>query len=182
VEPDWPDERLPLVTLVAGMAAHAVLGSELRLKWPNDIVTIPGDKVAGLLTERTDDLVVIGLGVNLYWPDAPPGMAAVHESDPGPGAGRLLAGQWAASVLTGIVAGPGAWDPAAYASVCATVGSVVTWEGGGPATAVGIDPNGGLIVDDGAVRTVLRSGGVQQIRTTTLPDWTGNTEEARWHC
>jgi biotin-(acetyl-CoA carboxylase) ligase len=170
IEPRWPDQRLPLVTLLAGIAAHSVLGSELRLKWPNDVVTTAGDKVAGLLTERTDQLVVIGLGVNLYWPNAPEGMGAVYRLDPGPEAGRQVAGRWADSVLARIVAGPEAWNPAEYESISATIGSTVTWDGGGPASAVALDPNGGLIVDDGAHRSVLRSGRVEQVRTTTLPD------------
>ena len=67
-----------------GLTARRVLGDSLRLKWPNDLVTPEGDKVAGLLAERTGDVVIIGLGANLYWETPPPGMAAVVPSDPGP--------------------------------------------------------------------------------------------------
>lgn len=170
VEPAWPDERLPLVTLVAGMAARAVLGSGLRLKWPNDVVNQSGDKIAGLLSERTDQLVVVGLGVNLYWPTTPVGMAALYDGDPGPDAGPQAAERWAGAFLDRLAAGPAAWDPVAYEAICATLGTDVTWDGGGPARAVGVDGDGGLIVEGPTGRTVLRSGLVRQVRPTTLPD------------
>lgn len=37
---------------------------ELQLKWPNDIL-LDGAKLSGILLERTDKAVVIGMGVNL---------------------------------------------------------------------------------------------------------------------
>ena len=124
-----------------------------------------------MLAERTDDLLVVGLGVNLYWPDAPAGMGALHHDDPGRRAGPSIATAWADDLLAELAAGPDGFLPAEYEQASATIGATVTWEGGGPATAVGVDADGGLIVDDGAgVRDVLRSGRVRQVRTTTLPD------------
>jgi BirA family biotin operon repressor/biotin-[acetyl-CoA-carboxylase] ligase len=38
--------------------------SQVRLKWPNDIL-IGDKKVAGLLAQATDDGVIIGIGVNV---------------------------------------------------------------------------------------------------------------------
>ena len=167
----WPLDRVPLTTLVAGLSARRVLGERMRLKWPNDVVDEAGEKVAGLLAERTDELLVVGMGVNLYWPDAPAGMGALRRDDPGPGAGPELAIAWAEDLLARLVAGPDAFVPAEYEQACATIGATVTWDGGGPSPAVGIDSTGGLIVDDGAGgRQVLRSGRVRQVRTTTLPD------------
>jgi BirA family biotin operon repressor/biotin-[acetyl-CoA-carboxylase] ligase len=44
-------------------------GSTALLKWPNDLL-IDGAKVSGILLERADDAVVIGIGVNLeHHPD-----------------------------------------------------------------------------------------------------------------
>ncbi|WP_375395936.1 biotin--[acetyl-CoA-carboxylase] ligase [uncultured Sphingomonas sp.] len=41
----------------------------LELKWPNDLL-LHGKKLSGILLERADDAVVIGIGVNLaYHPD-----------------------------------------------------------------------------------------------------------------
>ncbi|MBT8203344.1 MAG: hypothetical protein KJO87_08575 [Acidimicrobiia bacterium] len=168
--PAWPDEQVPLVTLVAGLAAQRTLGSGLLLKWPNDLVRDDGRKVAGLLAERTADVVVMGMGVNLYWPDAPPGMAGLYADDPGDGVGTVLAESWARRLLEETAAGPGSWDPGAYIAVSATVGTTVTWDGGGPGDAIGVDDSGGLIVRTRDGSRVLRSGEVRTVRTTTLSE------------
>jgi BirA family biotin operon repressor/biotin-[acetyl-CoA-carboxylase] ligase len=65
--------------LAAVDAVHAVAGVRGRLKWPNDVVW-PGDgsaddrKLAGILAEAHwppagDVAVVIGIGINVNWPD-----------------------------------------------------------------------------------------------------------------
>lgn len=169
-EPDWPAERVPLLTLVAGLAARRVLGSELRLKWPNDVVNASGDKVAGLLAERLGTTLVIGLGANLYWPGPPPGVAAVSGQDAGPLAGRSLAVEWADQLLAGVAAGPDRWGSAEYRECSATIGNAVTWDGGGPGAAVDIDESGGLVVEVDGARQVLHSGRVRSVRPTTLTD------------
>jgi BirA family biotin operon repressor/biotin-[acetyl-CoA-carboxylase] ligase len=59
----WP--LLPLLTGVA--VADAVVERaevEARLKWPNDVM-VNGRKLAGILAERVDDAVVIGVGLNV---------------------------------------------------------------------------------------------------------------------
>lgn len=155
---------------MAGLAARRVLGSHFWLKWPNDLVTGSGDKVAGLLAERTDDLVVVGMGVNLHWPEPPPGMAALSDTDPGPGAGPTIAAAWARGLLAAASAGPAGWDAAEYRAASATLGTVVSWEDGGPAAAVDVDASGGLVVEQAGSRSVLRSGQVRSIRPTTLTD------------
>ena len=48
--------------LVAGLAVATAVGG--RLKWPNDVF-IGGQKVAGILCERNDDRVIVGIGVNV---------------------------------------------------------------------------------------------------------------------
>lgn len=46
-------------------------GTGLRLKWPNDLL-LDGAKLSGILLERAEDAVVIGIGVNLaHHPDLP---------------------------------------------------------------------------------------------------------------
>ncbi len=61
----------------------------LRLKWPNDLV-LGGAKLSGILLERADDAVVIGIGVNLAahpdLPDRPTTSLATHGAsvEPGP--------------------------------------------------------------------------------------------------
>ncbi|MBT8165771.1 MAG: biotin--[acetyl-CoA-carboxylase] ligase [Acidimicrobiia bacterium] len=168
-EPDWPPARIPLLTLVAGLAARRVLGAALQLKWPNDVVTAAGDKVAGLLAERTGPVVVIGLGANLFWPDPPDGVAAMSATDPGPTASQTLAVDWAESLLAAVEAGPGDWGAGVYRSCSATIGTDITWDGGGPGKAVDIDEDGGLVVQAAAGLVTLRSGRVHSVRPTTLP-------------
>ena len=155
--------------VAAGLAARSVLADHLRLKWPNDVVTPSGDKVAGLLAERTGDLVILGLGANLFWPDAPPGVAAVATTDPGPEAPRVLAMHWAESVLAAVQAGPESWGRAEYRAASATIGTHIAWDGGGPGRAVDIDEEGGLVVETAGGLLTLRSGRVRSVRPTTLP-------------
>ena len=46
-------------------------GLSLRLKWPNDLL-LDGDKLSGILLERAEGAVVIGIGANLaHHPDLP---------------------------------------------------------------------------------------------------------------
>jgi BirA family biotin operon repressor/biotin-[acetyl-CoA-carboxylase] ligase len=70
------------MALAASDAVHAVAGFRPKLKWPNDLVW-PGDgsardrKLAGILAEAhwpTEDevAVVIGIGLNVNWPEALP--------------------------------------------------------------------------------------------------------------
>ncbi|MBB4612593.1 biotin--[acetyl-CoA-carboxylase] ligase [Novosphingobium taihuense] len=58
------------LALVAGVAVHETVRgiapglSDLRLKWPNDVL-VGEAKLAGILLERHGDAVVVGIGVNL---------------------------------------------------------------------------------------------------------------------
>jgi BirA family biotin operon repressor/biotin-[acetyl-CoA-carboxylase] ligase len=84
------------VALAAVQACRETAGVELRLKWPNDLVTVPsGDhgerKVAGVLAEVLPSVagevaeadaseVVVGIGINVNWPAGwPPGAGADPE-------------------------------------------------------------------------------------------------------
>jgi BirA family transcriptional regulator, biotin operon repressor / biotin---[acetyl-CoA-carboxylase] ligase len=58
----------PLIPLLAGLAVvEAVLAVghvEAALKWPNDIL-VDEAKIGGILAERVDDAVVVGVGLNV---------------------------------------------------------------------------------------------------------------------
>ena len=63
------DPPAPSLALVAAAALEETTGqlvdaAKLRLKWPNDLL-LGAAKVSGILLERADDAVVIGVGVNL---------------------------------------------------------------------------------------------------------------------
>jgi BirA family biotin operon repressor/biotin-[acetyl-CoA-carboxylase] ligase len=154
---------------MAGLAARRVLGTSFRLKWPNDVVTPDGNKVAGLLAERTGGLVVVGLGANLFWPDPPEGVAAVFQTDPGRSVARALGIEWTESLLEGVESGPDDWGVAEYRACSATLGADITWEEGGPGRAVDVDEDGGLVVQTDTGLRTLRSGRVHAVRPTTLP-------------
>lgn len=147
--------------LTAGMAARGAVGElasiSLDLKWPNDLFA--GElKVGGILVERDGGHVVAGCGLNLWWPDAPPGVGALFGRDPGDQIAVRLATRWAD--LLGEVR----WDRAAYRAACRTLGHEVTWEPSGRGVAVDISSDGGLVVETAAGRTTLRSGEVRTVR------------------
>ena len=59
---DRSPAEVATLPLVAGLAVAKAVGG--RLKWPNDVL-IGGQKVAGILCERNDDRVIVGIGVNV---------------------------------------------------------------------------------------------------------------------
>ena len=64
-----PIAQRPLLSLAAAVAIADALaevaGVATRLKWPNDVL-VSGRKIAGILLEsRSEDLVIIGIGVNV---------------------------------------------------------------------------------------------------------------------
>lgn len=63
------DPAAQTLSLIAGLALLetvdvAVPGQPLELKWPNDVM-LGGNKVAGILLERSGDRIAVGFGVNL---------------------------------------------------------------------------------------------------------------------
>lgn len=55
---------LPLAVGLAIVEALAPFAGELRLKWPNDVLS-NGRKLAGILCERNGDSAIVGIGVNV---------------------------------------------------------------------------------------------------------------------
>lgn len=56
------------VPLRAGLAVHKALASlnvQVKVKWPNDIVTAQGKKLGGLLSLTRDNIIIIGIGLNI---------------------------------------------------------------------------------------------------------------------
>ncbi len=158
--PTWPAEAWPRITLVAGLAAHGIFACSL--KWPNDLV-IDGRKVGGILTETDGSAVVCGLGVNLWWPDAPEESDGAFESDPGPGAAVGLASRWVDELLRRLDAGPEQWGIDEYRATCTTIGRAVTWSPDGAGRAMGVDELGRLLVSVGGSLVALSSGEVHLV-------------------
>ena len=86
LRPKCQPEEVGWLTHMAGLAVADVCqettGAEARLKWPNDVV-VDDMKLAGVLAEVVPEAVVLGIGVNVLWPDAnsqPPGFNNVPVS------------------------------------------------------------------------------------------------------
>ncbi len=169
--PHWPTDAWPRLTLMAGLAVRGALGALTEttpaLKWPNDLVTA-GGKVGGILTEAEGDLVIVGCGVNLWWPEPPQGVVAACEVDPGPALATAVAEAWADALLMAATAPPDRWGVDAYRSACATLGQDVTWDPDGAGRAVAIDDDGRLVVEAGGRRIALDAGEVRAVRGATV--------------
>lgn len=153
---DYPAGLTPLV---AGLAMSRVTG--LSLKWPNDLVSSEG-KVGGILCEGFDRSVVVGVGINLWWPDPPPDRAGLFDSDPGPARGEELMARWVAE-FTGLLRLP-PWPKDEYRRCCVTLGQELRWDPDGRGRAIGIADDGGLVVSVAGQELVLRSGTVRHVR------------------
>ncbi len=87
LRPELSPEKIPQLTIVAGIAAAKALqkvsGLEIKIKWPNDLF-VQGKKVAGILAEQEplQKFVVLGIGVNINWEEAeiPPDLQATATS------------------------------------------------------------------------------------------------------
>ncbi|MFI7616325.1 biotin--[acetyl-CoA-carboxylase] ligase [Nonomuraea terrae] len=169
------------LTLMYGVAAASAVRRlaevDVRLKWPNDLL-IGERKLAGVLAERVDDAVVIGMGLNVTLrPDELPVQtatslgieeAACVDRDP------LIR-----AVLREVEGHYHDWTEAkgdaeasglrsAYLASSATVGQRVRVQLPGEATltgqATGIDHFGHLLVDAAGERHTLSAGDVVHVR------------------
>lgn len=63
--PERPAPQLALVGgLAAALAVEEALGLAAQIKWPNDVL-VDRRKVAGVLAEARDGVVVLGIGINV---------------------------------------------------------------------------------------------------------------------
>jgi BirA family biotin operon repressor/biotin-[acetyl-CoA-carboxylase] ligase len=162
----FADGALPVTdafSLAVGLAVRSSIateaGIEIALKWPNDL-EIDSAKVGGILVERSDGHTVVGCGLNLWWPDAPAGIAGLLPDDPGDGLGIKISRGW----VNALLARSARFDIESYRRACSTIGRDVTWEPDGSGTVVDVDERGGLVVDTPSGVTVLRSGAVTTVR------------------
>jgi BirA family biotin operon repressor/biotin-[acetyl-CoA-carboxylase] ligase len=166
----------PLLTLLTGLAVvEAVVGVgrvHARLKWPNDVL-VAGQKLAGILAERVDDAVVVGIGINVS--------TRVDEL-PATGTSLAIAGGStdraivAAEILRALhrryiawrdTDGSGRTVLSSYREMCETIGSDVTVELPGGHVVMGVASG----VDD-AGRLVLRESTGAPPRSFTAGDVT----------
>jgi BirA family biotin operon repressor/biotin-[acetyl-CoA-carboxylase] ligase len=158
----WDTTHLPLIPLLAGVAASRVL--PVSLKWPNDLM-VGSRKVGGILVEGAGETITVGMGVNLWWQDPPEAMAGLYDEEPGVRVRTEIAEGWAVELLQMLGAGPERWPVGEYREKCQTVGRAISWKPNGSGTALDIERDGGLRVkrNDGAIE-VIRSGEVHHVR------------------
>lgn len=164
-----------VVALAAADACAAEAGVEAVLKWPNDLL-LGGDKLAGVLAEAVPGAVVVGVGINVGWPQGvrlPPGATALdrHAANPVDRARLLVA------MLESLDARRPALDHAQgraaqagdYRRRCATLGQAVRVDLAGESftgTAADITPEGHLLVDVGTCLRRVHAADVVHLRPT----------------
>jgi BirA family biotin operon repressor/biotin-[acetyl-CoA-carboxylase] ligase len=131
------------------------------LKWPNDL-QVADAKVGGILVEQSEGVMVIGMGLNLWWPDAPDGVGALHEEDPGPRLHAEIGALWSAELL-GLLRAEG-WPIDEYRQACVTLGLDIEWDPDGAGRALDISDNGALLIEDGSGERAIHSGAVRHVR------------------
>ena len=146
--------------LATAQAVEAALGRAARLKWPNDVL-VDGLKVAGVLAEAREGIVVLGIGLNVNQtaeqlpPDARIPAASLRTLD---GVERdrdaLLA-----DLLARLGAAYDTWLAAGLAALHeelterdALAGKAVAVDGR-VGRALGIDEEGRLVLDSGPVES-----------------------------
>jgi BirA family biotin operon repressor/biotin-[acetyl-CoA-carboxylase] ligase len=139
-----------------------VVGSEARLKWPNDVL-VDGRKVAGILVEGRpqERWAVVGIGLNVaIEPDDFPPELRETAGTLGLGAGAIE------PTLDRLLRALERWLPAADGELLdavrardALLGQTVRWSGG-EGRGAGIDDGGRLLVQTEAGQVALDAGEV----------------------
>jgi BirA family biotin operon repressor/biotin-[acetyl-CoA-carboxylase] ligase len=168
-----PEERHVVVVAAAVAMAEAIAamtGVVADLKWPNDLLV--GDrKLAGILAEAAGDAVVVGIGVNLDWPEIPEELVGIATACNLEGGNPVAREELLAAFLARYEERLADLDGTRqeYRRRLATLGRTVRVER--PAdtlvgTAVDIDEAGRLLVDvDGTIETISAAD-VTHLRTT----------------
>nr|MDQ3345250.1 biotin--[acetyl-CoA-carboxylase] ligase [Chloroflexota bacterium] len=161
-----------------GCAAFAALA----LKWPNDLVSLDGAKVAGLLIETTIEgdrisAAIFGVGINVNWPrlEMPSGIAVGATSLAEIAGVAIDRADLLADVLDALdaelVAIEAGLSPLPrYREACVTLGTTVgveTATGRIEGVAVEVDDVGALVIETTAGRVSLTSGEVVRLRAAS---------------
>ena len=128
-----------LIPLLSGYLFTEILkDTKLRLKWPNDIV-LNNLKVGGILVEKSENSICIGMGINYFWekPEIP-GAGSIFTKKQEDGLINLHAEKWASDVLSSLANKN--FDLENYKQKLQTLGKIVEYpEGRGWAEDVNED-------------------------------------------
>ena len=163
------------LAFVAGLAAHETIkliapDVAILLKWPNDVLSAKGEKLCGILLERSGDAIIAGFGINLISHPAdigrpvsdlgalganPPAAQAVCEILADQFASRLQ--QWRQQPLANLLR---AWEAAAHPNGTALRVNLPDGEQ--------IDGLFAGLSDDGALRLRLADGEIRAIHAADI--------------
>ena len=170
---------------VRDACAAAATGADLRVRWPNDVVTADGRKLAGLLVETALEEgrlseAIIGCGINVNWPPAemPDEVRDRATSLLELAGGPIDRVDLLSAVLDALDAGIAALERgespvSRLAAVSALDGRQVTVDLGShqmDGTAAGITEQGLLLLDTDAGRVALAVGEVVAVRDVARPE------------
>jgi BirA family biotin operon repressor/biotin-[acetyl-CoA-carboxylase] ligase len=158
----------PLLPLAAGVAVASVLGSDSRVKWPNDVL-VDGRKVAGILVEGRPQerwaVVGIGLNVAVRADEFPPELReSAGTMGLGPEAIEPTLERLLEALERWITASPQAVLEA-FRGIDALRGRPVWWAAA-HGRAAGVDGEGRLVVETDQGRVTLEAGEVHLAPTT----------------
>jgi BirA family biotin operon repressor/biotin-[acetyl-CoA-carboxylase] ligase len=173
LRPDVPPERIVEFGFVAALAVadavDALLPRRVRaaLKWPNDVL-VRGGKIAGILLEKTDEALILGIGLNVL--QAPNGVSYQVSTIVGCGGLATVDGT-RARLLTALGGWLDIWQHHGFEPVRTAwlarahpVGEALTVRGGErllAGTFAGIDTDGALLLNTREGRTRVLAGDVQ---------------------
>ena len=173
LRPDVPEARVVEIGFVAALAVadavNALLPRRLRatLKWPNDVL-VSGGKIAGILLERSDDALVLGIGLNVL--HAPTGVS--YQVSTIVGCGGLATVDGARERLLSEFANwLGTWEKEGFAPIRTAwlarahpIGSTIRARLGErfvTGTFAALDDDGALLLNTAEGRTRIVAGDVQ---------------------
>jgi BirA family biotin operon repressor/biotin-[acetyl-CoA-carboxylase] ligase len=176
-----PEVPVPLwswLPLLAGVALHDAVRplADVELKWPNDLVSADGAKLAGILAQTAEDAVVVGIGLNVGMTrnELPvPTATSLALLGDAPERTELLV-----AILDALATRYAQWTAAggaadasgiasAYRAACGTLGrdvAVETPSGRVAGRAIDVDANGQLVVQTETQTRSLAVGDVTQLR------------------
>jgi BirA family biotin operon repressor/biotin-[acetyl-CoA-carboxylase] ligase len=178
--PAIPAARLPLLPLVAGLAAadaiHAVAGIDVDLRWPNDLLIGPR-KAGGILVEAHSEgsavtWAVVGVGINVHQREFDAGLSTPATSLDLESGRRIPRQPLLVALLKSLERETAVLtDKASAEAIAARVEAASSWVRGrrvevhGPqactgATA-GLDANGFLLVETNRGLVTVQTGGIR---------------------
>jgi BirA family transcriptional regulator, biotin operon repressor / biotin---[acetyl-CoA-carboxylase] ligase len=173
LRPDVPEARVAEIGFVTALAVadavDALLPRRVRatLKWPNDVL-VSGGKIAGILLERSDDALILGIGLNVL--QAPTGVS--YQVSTIVGCGGLATVDGARErLLSALASWLGIWRDEGFGPIRTAwlarahrIGSTVRARLGErfvTGTFAALDDDGALLLDTPEGRTRIVAGDVQ---------------------